>query len=510
MKKIIHFLLLAVLLIGSGGCYKDDLNDLEDKYNQLAEDMKTYMKLVQAMQDKLYITKIEQSAEGYAIHLSNGTKLDLKNGKDGKAPLLTIGHNGNWFVDGVDTGKPSKGPAGDKPTITIGGNGNWFIDGVDTGIKAQGSAGEPGKEGPKIIGIVRSGNQMIFYFSNGKTISVPLEEEAASGPRETLGIYVLCEGLMGENNSAISYYDIATGVADKDYFKTVNGYGLGETANDLTQYGSKMYVAVTGIQGKLQSAVEIIDIATCKSLKRIPFEDGTNPRLPRFIATHKNKVYVASYDGTVTRIDTASLKVEARVQAGGALEGITVSNNKLYVANSNHPFHPIPNPATVSVIDIASFTKLYEIPTGYNPTRAATASNGDVYVGAWGSYTDPNLPANVTRINTQTDDPIPPAYGFYVHSMTPRGDTMLMASDFQGTVKIFNTQTQQLGGDFITDGTSINTPYGITVNKQNGDVVIADAIWYSGGEVFCFDKSGKLKFKFLSGPLPQHSAFKYK
>lgn len=44
-------------------------------------------------------------------------------------------------VDGKD------GDNGHSPVVTIGPNGNWFIDGVDTGEKAQGEQGDPGAPG---------------------------------------------------------------------------------------------------------------------------------------------------------------------------------------------------------------------------------------------------------------------------------------------------------------------------------------------------------------------------
>ena len=74
------------------------------------------------------------------------------------APVLTIGDNGHWYIDGKDTGISAKGEKGDKgdkgdtgekgekgdkgdssigPKWYIGENGNWFLDGTDTGIKAQ-------------------------------------------------------------------------------------------------------------------------------------------------------------------------------------------------------------------------------------------------------------------------------------------------------------------------------------------------------------------------------------
>ena len=50
-----------------------------------------------------------------------------------KAPQVTIGDNGNWFIDGVDTGKPSRGTAGDNGDT--GPKGDTGANGVSPTIK---------------------------------------------------------------------------------------------------------------------------------------------------------------------------------------------------------------------------------------------------------------------------------------------------------------------------------------------------------------------------------------
>ena len=66
-------------------------------------------------------------------------------GQDGSVPA--IGANGNWYIDGNDTGVPAKGQDGHSAVVTIGANGNWFIDGKDTGVSAFGRDGNPGSNG---------------------------------------------------------------------------------------------------------------------------------------------------------------------------------------------------------------------------------------------------------------------------------------------------------------------------------------------------------------------------
>ena len=134
---------------------------------------------------------------------------DGKDGQDGHTPVVNIGDNGHWFIDGVDTGISAQGPQGEQgpqgnpgkdgvsivsisltsssnnvdtytitysngttsifkvtngvdgaqgiqgekgedghtPVITIGANGNWYVDDVDTGISAQGPKGDQGEQG---------------------------------------------------------------------------------------------------------------------------------------------------------------------------------------------------------------------------------------------------------------------------------------------------------------------------------------------------------------------------
>jgi len=65
----------------------------------------------------------------------NGCVKDGENGADGKpGSVITIGTNGNWFIDGEDTGQLAVAVPGLPGSIPeIGENGNWWIDGVDTG-----------------------------------------------------------------------------------------------------------------------------------------------------------------------------------------------------------------------------------------------------------------------------------------------------------------------------------------------------------------------------------------
>ena len=65
---------------------------------------------------------------------------------DGHTPKIEIIDN-YWCINGELTNVKAEGANGQTPEITIGQNGNWFVDDNDTGTKAQGKAGEDGKDG---------------------------------------------------------------------------------------------------------------------------------------------------------------------------------------------------------------------------------------------------------------------------------------------------------------------------------------------------------------------------
>lgn len=330
----------------------------------------------------------------------------------------------------------------------------------------------------------------------------------------TKGVYILCEGLMGDNNSTISYYDIESGESEKDYFTKINGRPLGETANDLKAYGSKMYCVIAGIQGKKQSFLEVMDIATGKSLKTISFNSETDGSIPRYVAFYKNKAYVSRYDGKISRIDTASLAIDGELQLMNGidqvagLEGLAVANGKLYVTNSDHPSYPKGLKNKVTIIDLEKFAKVKDIEVGYNPVKIAAAANGDLLVVSWGNYGDIN--PDLRRISSATDV-VTGTYPLNVGPLAISKNTAYLITDWNSAIKTFDVATGTTGSNFIKDATSINTMYGVTVNSFNDNVIITDGNYYNGntGHAYCFGANGKRKFDFITAGLPQHAVFVY-
>ncbi len=343
----------------------------------------------------------------------------------------------------------------------------------------------------------------LFLLACGKDEPAkPDSNDIPTPPAGTKALYVLNEGLFNMNNSTLTYCDFENHVLDQSYFHTVNRRSLGDTGNDMQQYGSKIYCVVN-----VSSQVEVLDAASGRSLRQLPFFSNNTARQPRNIAFWEGKAYVCSFDGTVARIDTATLSVEAFAQAGRNPDGICAANGKLYVSNSGGLDEPNYD-NTVSVIDIASFTEVKKIRVDANPYTIAPDAYGDVYVVTRGNYGSKNY--NLHRISSATDEVVQ-TLGIAALNFCISGDYAYIYSySFaQGTswVKLFNVKTEQVERDnFITDGTLLQTPFGIKADSYNGYVYITDTDgdFTATGEVLCFSPEGALQFRLTAGLNPHN------
>jgi YVTN family beta-propeller protein len=319
-------------------------------------------------------------------------------------------------------------------------------------------------------------------------------------PQVTTGVYVLNEGLLSQILSTLTYYDFGTSKAVTDYYVNVNGKEIGDTGNDLLIYGGKMYIVVNE-----SSDVKVTDVRTAKSIKEIPFKNGTVSRKPRYAVGYKNMVLVSAWDNSVSVIDTATLEITKTITVGANPEQMVISGDKLYVANSGWG-----QDSTVSVVSLTSFTELQKIKVGLNPFCMAADSANNIYVGCNGDYgaIGPKL-VKVSTITNTVVKSVDTAVGKIRYF-----DGYLYATGgWLGSAyvrKLNLTDFSQASPNFVTDGTQIETAYALNIDVNTGDVWVGDAKGYgASGEVFCFGKDGKKKRNFSTTPgyLPNTIAF---
>ena len=317
-------------------------------------------------------------------------------------------------------------------------------------------------------------------------------------PSETThGCYVLNTGNWGGNDATIQYFDAENFSIGGDLFGSANGTELGDLGQDLCLYGSKLYATVSG-----SSKLEVMD-RDCRVIKTISLtaDDGT-PVEPRYMTACGGCVYFTAYDGTVSRLDTASLEVTGRVAVGDHPEALTNANGKLYVNISGYG-----TGATVAVVDVASFTKTKDIAVKLNPyTQCFTGDDGYVYTMSNGNYAgspgmseDQYVYGTLQRIDPATDTVEDVCRATFAAN---HGDKMyvLYSEYYLPETKrafVLDLKTGE-ETDFLNLG-DFSSPNAIGVNPSTGDVYVADTPYGVNSTVRVYDAQGKLKNTFEAG-----------
>ncbi len=313
------------------------------------------------------------------------------------------------------------------------------------------------------------------------------------------GMVVLCEGLFQQNNSTISWVVLPSGSQDASFFETKTARALGDTGNDMLRYGGKIYIVVN-----VSSTIEVMNALDFTPVKQIEMMQGGQPKEPRSLAFANGNVYITCYDGFVDVLDTATLEVSQRIAVGENPEGLAVSNNKLYVANSGGLNFPNVD-TTVSVIDLSSHTELQKITVGMNPGGVMANDDGQVFVIARGDYG--GVPARMRKIDATTDQVVNASYGFDISGMSAMSATDMIVYDANG-VHRFNYQTDQVEETFPINMATVGTLYGVKYHPTENALYLMDAMGFTNqGVIRKFDTSGNFISSYPVGLNPSKILF---
>ena len=197
---------------------RGDIENLESRITAIEEwqksvntDIRSLQNLVEALEDKDYVTAVTplEDGTGYVISFLKSGNVTIKNGEDGTTPVISVKQdsdgkhywtvNGEWLLDNgnkmpVTGEKGDKGDKGDKgadaiaPQVRINTDTNlWEIstDGgktwTSTGIKATGDKGNTGEQGPQGdaifakdgIDYTSDHDNVIFTLVDGTKITLP-------------------------------------------------------------------------------------------------------------------------------------------------------------------------------------------------------------------------------------------------------------------------------------------------------------------------------------------------
>lgn len=331
----------------------------------------------------------------------------------------------------------------------------------------------------------------IFYFFITMSVLVGLVscEDDSSAPKyqvKTLkGAFVVNEGVLNQNNGAISFISEEDGSIDLDLFKTVNQKEVGDVVQSFSIVDTLGFIVVNNSR-----KVEVVHMKDFKQVLTI-----SNLSYPRHVVkARENVIYISNGNGLAEGNDKLIVydykqkKKLGEIEVGRGPEEMKKVGNKIYVANSGG----WGTDNTVSVIDANTDTNLKTIEVGQTSVDLEVDKNNNVWVLSKGkmSFTSGEVSENsrLFVINTSTDEVLKTidlnnhviSWGSNLIAMNAAGDKVILAHE--GVYKIDINATTYTS-EKITDGSW----YGVSTNPANGDIYLLSS---SKKKAFIYNASG--------------------
>ncbi|MDR2622373.1 MAG: hypothetical protein LBC48_07305 [Dysgonamonadaceae bacterium] len=433
MKKVV-FLLSMVFLLNA--CSHDDVDDLRQKYEDLkkeqerqAELLATYQTLMQAVENKLTISAIENTSDGYKIVFSNGTELLIKSGQDTSA-VTRIEDTGNAIVFYMSNGT----------TITIG-----KTEMIGLYILSEGTMG--------------GGNGQLVYFDYNKATDKYERDEAKRFPNygETPNDLIIYGSKM--------YCAISGSSTGGGLVRVINPFD-GETIRNisitkesvtlqprrLAAHGGKVYVTLySGNVAQIDTASYTTDVAPLSGT----YSEG--------LCISGQSLYICNSGqgngNTVSVVDMATFtETETITVPYNPMNILNAGNNELYVNTATVWSGPASGPANLHVLN--TITK--QITHTFNLGVESIAAGKNYIYGTafdWVDYKGLLKKISIADKSvsdfTTSEDELMFAYKLSVNPIT---DEVFL--------------TQQMGQDinrFREDGVHVET---LKAGQQNGAAVV--------------------------------------
>ena len=329
--------------------------------------------------------------------------------------------------------------------------------------------------------------------------------ETDDGPKGAYenGTYIVNEGAFGGNNASLSFYNYGTDEVTNNVFTTENKRPLGDVAQSLTVHEGKAYIVVNN-----SNKVEVVDQYTCEQLGVI--EEIVSPR---FMTASGNKGYITSWgDNSVKVIDLSTKSVTKSIKVGSAPEGLVISDNKLFVANSGFGFD-----STVSVIDLDTEEVVGNVGVAFSPKGIVADNQGKIWTLCHGQVLYDSTFAKVGETPSalckiDMDESMVVTYTLFddqhpsILQIDNNGSTLFFGGGFgfSGIYKFEESGSQGTYTKLIDE-----FAYGFTYDKTSGNIFVGVAPNFtSAGKILRYSTAGEKLGEYTAGIGPNGTSLK--
>lgn len=324
-----------------------------------------------------------------------------------------------------------------------------------------------------------------------------LEQHFEVSPQKGHGLFITNEGNFQYGNASLSYYDTETKRVENNVFIRANDQKLGDVAQSMTIYNDLGWVVINN-----SHVVFAIDLQTFKEVGRIT--NLTSPRYIHFLSDEK--AYITQiWDNRIFIVNPKKFEITGYIETdmnpeSGSTEQMVQYGKYVFVNCWSYQNR-------ILVIDTETDKVCDQITLGIQPTSLVmdkynklwTVTDGG-YEGSPYGYEAPSL----YRIDAETRK-IEKQFKFKL------GDwpSEVQLNGARDTLYFINNDIWQMPvtADHVPVRPFLKYNktkyYGLTINPNNGEVYVADAIDYQqNGIVYRFTPKGELIDEFRVGIIP--------
>ena len=312
------------------------------------------------------------------------------------------------------------------------------------------------------------------------------------------GLFITNEGNFQYGNATLSYYDPDTKVVENEVFYRANAMKLGDVAQSMCIYNNVGWIVVNN-----SHVIFAIDLETFKERGRIT--NLTSPRYIHFLSDEK--AYVTQlWDNRIFIVNPQRYEITGYIECpnmtmeSGSTEQMVQYGKYVYVNCWSYQNR-------ILKIDTETDQVVDELVVGIQPTSLVLDKNNKLwtitdggYKGSPYGYEAPSLYC----IDAETFT-IERTYRFRLGDspselqLNKEHDMLYWLNDDVWSMSV-DAERVPVRPFLDNKGTIY---YGLTVNPENGDVYIADAIDYQQqGKIYRYTKEGVMVDEFYVGIIP--------
>ena len=285
----------------------DRVTAVEGSLNNLNQTIPSLQTIVEAMENRTYISSVTSTSDGYKIDFSDGKSATITNGES--APVIGINKDADgkyywtqsfngteeWLVDEGGNKMPVAGKDAVTPQLKVNANGYWtasydngatFAEVLDETGKPVSAVGTEGEKGDSFFSNVTIENgRLVLTMLDGEEIEIPFDKAAAIGVsdskagatpdvKEENSNLVLPQPQFymeeGSNNDVLCMS--LTGIQTPDTKEWMKLYGTGSTEQNIWAEidGKPKAITVTN-SGELARVASRADFAATKAKADVVF-----------------------------------------------------------------------------------------------------------------------------------------------------------------------------------------------------------------------------------------------